>query len=130
MGSLFLLYHLFPSYNTLMSKQHVNWKRKEKKKKRKKENNYSKDNKITILIYSTIREFLLFSTILLFVKMVFSIRTFIAVCLVVTFTVDALAGIRARLTIFCSKLWRNYLVICFTVPQFFPVILGFMWTIA
>jgi len=35
------------------------------------------------------------------------IRIFVAVHLVVTFIVDALEGIRARLTIFCSKPWRS-----------------------
>ena len=52
-------------------------------------------------------EFLLFSTVPLLVEMVLPIRTFVAVCLVVTFTVDALERMRARLTIFHSKPWRN-----------------------
>jgi len=41
----------------------------------------------------------------LFVETVMPIRTFVVVCLVVIFTVDALEEIRVRvrLTIFCSK---------------------------
>ena len=78
-------------------------KRKEKKKKRKKKST-SKNDRIAILLYSTFTESLLFSTVLLFVETVMPIKTGMAVHLMVSFAIDIVENIRARLTFFYSKL--------------------------
>ena len=71
---------------------------KEKKKEKQKQNkNKTKTNRIAILLYSTFVEFLLFYTIPLSVETVSPIRTSIAVCLIVSFTVNAFEEMRLRI---------------------------------
>ena len=80
---------------------------KERGKRKEKETITSMDNKITTLLYSTNIEFLLFSTMPLFIEMVLPIRTSVAVCLIVFFTIDAFKDMRVRLGFLCSKPWRS-----------------------
>ena len=75
-------------------------------------------------------EFLLFPTMSLLVETVVPIRTFVTVRLVVIFAVDILEWMRARLAILCSESWRIRLIVLFVAPWFFPVMLGFVRTIA
>ena len=111
---------------------------KENKKKKKKERKRKKEKETTtlkitgLLHYCTLplEEFLWFPTVSLLVEMVAPIRTFATVCLVVTFAVDALEWMRARLAILCSEPWRIQLIILFAALWFFPVILRFVRTIA
>ena len=60
---------------------------------------------IGLLHYYTLLtiEFLLFSTVSLFVKIVSPIRTFVAVCLIVSLVINILEDMRTRFTFLCSK---------------------------
>jgi len=70
---------------------------------KKKKESMTKNNRITILLYFTFMEFLLFLTMPNFVEIVLLIRTSVAVHLVVSLAVDAFEEIRVRLAFLCSK---------------------------
>lgn len=73
-------------------------------KKKRKRKPMTKDNRIITLLYSTFVEFLLFLIMPNFVETVLSMRTSVAICLVVFLAVNALEEIRARLAFLYSKL--------------------------
>ena len=72
-------------------------------KLKKKRKPISKDNKITILLYSTFVEFLLFLIMPIFIEMVMSIRTCITVYLMVSLVFNILERMKARVAFLCSK---------------------------
>jgi len=75
-------------------------------------------------------EFLLFSTMPLFVEMVMPIRTGVTVHLIVFFAIDAFEDIRARLTFLHSKPWRVHFHVFLAALCFLPVILRVVRSIA
>jgi len=78
-------------------------KERGKRKEKEKETITLTDNRIATLLYSTDMEFLLFSTVPLFIEIVSPIRTSVSVHLIVSFIIDAFEDIRIRLTFLCSK---------------------------
>ena len=108
-------------------------KRKEKKKEKKKKEKKKKTNLVTLtglLHYYTLlsKEFLLFSTMPIFVEPVTPIRTTIAICLIVSLAIHAFEDMRTWLTNIGSC------AICFlvfhTTPHFLSVVFGIMSFIA
>ena len=83
-----------------------------------------------LLYYCTLlsKEFLLFSTMPIFIETVMPIRTTIAICLMVSLAIHALEDMRAWLTNIGSH------AICFlvfyTAPHFLSVVFGIMSSIA
>ena len=80
---------------------------KERRKRKEKERITLMDNRIAILLYSTDMEFLLFSTMSLFIEMVSPIRKSVSVCLMVFFTIDVFEDMRIRLAFLCNKSQRS-----------------------
>ena len=103
-------------------------KKKGKRKKKKKETNQAM--LIGLLHYCTLlsKEFLLFSTMPIFIETVMPIRTTIAIRLMVSLAIHALEDMRTWLTNIGSH------VICFlvfhTAPRFLSVVFGIMSSIA
>jgi len=103
-------------------------KRKEKRKKRKKKTNQA--TLTELLHYCTLlsKEFLLFSTVLIFIETVMPIRTTIAINLMVSLAIYALEDMRTWLTNIGSH------VICFlvfhTAPCFLSVVFGIISSVA
>jgi len=81
------------------------------------------------LYYYTLllKEFLLFFTMPILVKMVMSIRTTMAVHLIVLFAVNALEDMRAQLTFFGSC--SIYFLVVHAIPHFFSVMFCVMSSI-
>ena len=88
------------------------------------------NNRIATLLYSTDTEFLLFSTLPLFIEIVSPIRTSVAVHLMVSFTIDTFEDVRARLAFLCSKPWRSQLVVFFATSCLLPMVLRIVRSIA
>ena len=85
--------------------------------------------KITELLhYYTllIIEFLLFSTMPLFVKIVFPIKIFITIYLIIFLIVNILENMRIRFTFFCSKPQQIHFGIFFVVLCYLTIILRVM----
>ena len=112
-------------------------KRKKKRKRKRKEKGRKERKKkpnqamlTGLLHYCTLllREFLLFSTVPIFIETVTPIRTTIAICLMVSLAIHALEDMRTWLTNIGSH------VICFlvfhTAPCFLSVVFGFMSSVA
>ena len=103
-------------------------KEKRKRKKRKKETNQA--TLTGLLHYCTLlsKEFLLFSTMLIFIETVMPIRTTIAICLMVSLAIHILENMRTWLTNISSH------AICFlvfhTAPCFLFVVFGIMSSVA
>ena len=105
-------------------------KKKEKEKKKKKKKKTNQAMLTGLLHYCTLllKEFLLFSTMLIFIEMVTPIRTTIAICLMVSLAIHALEDMRTWPTNIGSC------AICFlvfhTAPHFLSVVFSFMSSIA
>jgi len=98
-------------------------KMKKKKKKRKYKTNLT--TLTGLLYYCTLllKEFLLFSTMPISIEMVTSIRTTIAVCLMIPYAVHAFEDVRAGLIFFGSH------SICFLVIHIIPHFLSVMFCV-
>jgi len=99
---------------------------KKKKKKKKKTNQAMLTG---LLHYCTLlsKEFLLFSTVPIFIKMVLPIQTTIAVCLMVSFAVYTLEDMKTWLTNLGS--YVIYFFVFYTTPCFFSVVFSIMSSI-
>jgi len=80
-------------------------------------------------MYSTIIELLLFHTILILIEMISPIWTCVTVCLMISFMVYILEGVRIELTLLCFKPWRIDLQVFFTILCFLLLVLVFVWFI-
>ena len=92
-----------------------------------------KGKKLTGLLHLCtllLAEFLLFFTVPLSIEAVTPIRISITVHLMVTFAVDTLEWMRARLTILCYKPWRRWFIVFLVAPCHLLMVLRFMRSIA
>ena len=115
-----------------MGIQHEKRKRKRRKEKGKKKR--EKETNLVMLTgllhYCTLlsKEFLLFSTMPLFVKLVVPIRTTIAICLMVSLAIHAFEDMRTWLTNIGSR--TIHFLVFHTTPHFLSVVFGIMSSIA